>query len=880
MENKGLNEIRQLFLDFFKSKEHLVRQSYPLVPQNDKSLLLINAGMAPLKPYFSGIETAPSKRMATCQKCIRTGDIENVGKTSRHATFFEMLGNFSFGDYFKEESLLWGWEFVTEHLKMPIDKLWATIYYEDEEAYGIWKNKIGLSEDRIVRLGKEDNFWEIGLGPCGPCSEIYFDRGEKFGCENEDCKPGCDCDRYVEFWNHVFTQFDKDEEGNYNLLPSPNIDTGMGLERVACIMQDVDSIFEVDTMKHILDRVCKLTNTKYNENEKTDISIRIITDHIRSVTFMVGDGILPSNEGRGYVLRRLIRRAARHGKLLGMNRSFLCKLVDAVVIMYGDTYTELNEKLEYIKKVINVEEERFQETIHQGLDILKEYMEELEASKEKILNGAYAFKLYDTFGFPLDLTKEILEEKGLQVDVEGFEEEMTRQRERARKARGGEDIEGWKEDVFTTLNKDIVTDFTGYEGLMGKGKVLSIIKDNHIITSIEKGEEAIVILDKTTFYGEGGGQVGDIGILYNEIFRGTVLDTKKGINNRVLHTIKVNEGILNVGDRVVTEVDEKTRRCIASNHTATHILHKALKETIGEHVQQAGSLVTPERLRFDFTHFEGVTPDEILEIEEKINREIMKGHEVTVFETSPEKAKKIGAEALFGEKYGEIVRVVKTGDYSIELCGGTHVSNSSAIGMFLIVSEGGIASGVRRIEAVTGLEAYRYVKQHQQIINNISGLLKTPINNITNRIEVFIAEGKEKDREIANLKTKLAAGSVDEILMKAKSINNINVLIEKVDVKSMDDLRKMGDVLKERIESGVILLASEAEGKVNIIALATKDMIAKGVHAGKLVKEAALITGGGGGGRPDMAQAGGKNPEKIKDALNKVEEILKNQLNG
>lgn len=880
MEKRGLNEIRQLFLDFFKSKEHLVRPSYPLVPQNDKSLLLINAGMAPLKPYFAGTELPPSKRMATCQKCIRTGDIENVGKTARHATFFEMLGNFSFGDYFKEEAILWGWEFITEHLKMPVDKLWASIYFEDEEAYEIWDKKVGISKERIVRLGKEDNFWEIGLGPCGPCSEVYFDRGEKYGCPNEDCKPGCDCDRYVEFWNYVFTQFDKDEEGNYNLLPNPNIDTGMGLERVACIMQGVDSIFEVDTMKYILDSVCKLTNTKYNESEEKNISIRVITDHIRSVVFMVSDGMLPSNEGRGYVLRRLLRRAARHGKILGVDKSFLNELVDSVVKMYGGTYTELEEKLEYIKKVISVEEERFQETIHQGLDILNDYIKELEASKETTLNGAHAFKLYDTYGFPLDLTKEILEEKGLQVDIDGFEGEMSQQRERARKARGGEDTEGWKEDVFSSLSKDIVTEFKGYEALEDHGKVLAIIKDNKITTSVESDEEAIVILDETTFYGEGGGQVGDIGILYNEVFEATVLDTKRGTNNRILQTIKVNKGTINTGDIVNTQVNEKTRKSIARNHTATHLLHKTLKEIVGEHVQQAGSLVTPDRLRFDFTHFEGLTSEEITEIEERMNHQIMKGQEITVSETTPNEAKRMGAEALFGEKYGEIVRVVKAGDYSIELCGGTHVRNSSEIGMFLILSESGIASGVRRIEAVTGLEAYKYVKQQQYTIGKVSDLLKTPMNNITHRLEAFIAEGKEKDREISKLKTKLATGSIDEIFVKSKQINGVKILIEKVDVQGMDDLRKMGDILKEKISSGVILLASEAEGKVNFIAIVTKDIIAKGIHAGNLVKEAAKATGGGGGGRPDMAQAGGKNPEKIKDALEAVEKLLKSQLNG
>ncbi|AKL95239.1 alanyl-tRNA synthetase AlaS [Clostridium aceticum] len=880
MEKKGLNEIRQLFLDFFKSKDHLVRSSYPLVPQNDKSLLLINAGMAPLKPYFAGTEVPPNKRMATCQKCIRTGDIENVGHTARHATFFEMLGNFSFGDYFKEESILWGWEFVIQHLKMPEDKLWASVYLDDDEAYEIWSKKVGVSEDKIVRLGKEDNFWEIGVGPCGPCSEIYFDRGEKYGCGKADCKPGCDCDRYVEFWNHVFTQFDKDEAGNYNLLPNPNIDTGMGLERVACIMQDVDSIFEVDTMKYILDQACQITSSTYNKDEATNISLRIITDHIRSVTFMVSDGILPSNEGRGYVLRRLLRRAARHGKILGVQKSFLYQLVDAVIKMYGEMYTELQEKEDYIKRVIQVEEERFQETIDQGLDILNEYIKNLQTAKESTLTGELAFKLYDTYGFPLDLTKEILEEKGLQVDLQGFEEEMTKQRERARQARGTGDTEGWKEDVFSSLSMDITTNFKGYEETKNTGKVLAIVKENAIVDTAKEGEEIIVILDETTFYGEGGGQIGDVGVIYNEVFQGIVTDTKKGINNRIHQAVTIKAGTLKVGDVITTEVEEKTRKNTARNHTATHLLHKALKEVVGEHVQQAGSFVTSERLRFDFTHFEGLKTEEIKEIEEKINQQIMAGLQVGVLETTPKEAKAMGAEALFGEKYGETVRVVKVGDYSIELCGGTHIKNSSEIGMFFILSEGGVASGVRRIEAVTGAEAYRFVKNQQNTLQKAAELLKTSPSNMVSRLETFVVETKEKDREISRLKAQLATGAVDELLEKVKIIQDTKVIVTKVDVEGVEDLRKLGDTLKEKIQSGVVLLASEAEGKVSFVATATKDLLGKGVHAGNLVKEAAKITGGGGGGRPDMAQAGGKNPEKIKEALEAVEELLKKQLNG
>ncbi len=880
MDKKKISEIRRLFLEFFKSKNHLIRPSYPLVPKDDKSLLLINAGMAPLKSYFSGIETPPNKRMATCQKCIRTGDIENVGITDRHATFFEMLGNFSFGDYFKEEAILWGWEFVIEHLKMPVDKLWVTVYLEDEEAYQIWKDKIGIDEKRIVKLGKEHNFWEIGLGPCGPCSEIYFDRGPKYGCNNNDCKPGCECDRFVEFWNLVFTQFDKDEKGNYNLLPNPNIDTGMGLERVACIMQNVDSIFEIDTMKYILDEVCKLTNTKYNEDQKKNISLRIITDHIRSVVFMIGDGILPSNEGRGYVLRRLLRRAARHGKMLGLNESFLYKLVNPVVDMYGQNYNELREKYDYIKKVVNIEEERFQETIHQGLEILNRYINELVGSKEIILKGIHAFRLYDTYGFPLELTKEILEEKGIDIDVDGFKKEMSRQKDRARKARTGHDIEGWNEDVFNELNKDITNEFEGYDKFSTGATVLAIIKDNKLTDELAKDDEAIVILDRTTFYPEGGGQVGDIGLIYNNEFNAVVTGTKRTINDIIYQVIKVNEGVINVGDKLVTKVNEEIRKATALNHTATHMLHKTLKVVLGEHVQQAGSLVTPGRLRFDFTHFEALTDTEISEIEKKVNIEIMKNHLIEIFETTYAEAKNMGAEALFGEKYDDLVRVVKTGDYSMELCGGTHVGNTSEIGMFIITNEGGISSGVRRIEAVTGLESYKYVKQQQNTIARVSESLKTPINSIANRVLSFINESREKDKEIEKLKSKLSMGAIDEILRNIKNINGSNILLEKVNVGDITELRKIGDELKSRIDSGVILLASEADQKVHIVALATKDMVKKGIHAGNLVKEAASITGGGGGGRPDMAQAGGKHPERIQDALNTVETILKNILNG
>jgi len=641
MKKLGVNEIRKEFLEFFKSKGHIVEPSAPLVPLKDKSLLLINSGMAPLKPYFAGIEEPPGKRMTTCQKCIRTGDIENVGKTSRHATFFEMLGNFSFGDYFKTESIKWGWEFVTKNLDLPVEKLWATVYLEDDEAYDIWSKEVGFPEERIVRLGKADNFWEIGVGPCGPCSEIYFDRGEKFGCGDKDCKPGCECDRYVEFWNHVFTQFNRDEEGNYNPLPNPNIDTGMGLERMACIMQEVDSIFDIDTMQDILNGVCEITNAEYNKDEKTDVSIRIITDHVRSISLMIGDGILPSNEGRGYVLRRLLRRAARHGKLLGANKEFLYELVDRVATNYGETYTELVEKRDYIKKVIKVEEGRFMETIDQGMDILNQYIEELLSENGSVLSGENAFKLYDTYGFPLDLTKEILDEKGISVDEASFDSEMQKQRQRARQARVGVDTEGWKDDVFASLDKEIYTDFKGYSNLEIEGKVIAIINKGEVVTECAVGEEATIILDETVFYGEGGGQVGDVGILYNETTKLTVLDTKKGPHNQVHHIVKIEEGMVYRGDTVKACVDISTRMNIARNHTATHLLHKALRDVVGEHVHQAGSLVNPERLRFDFTHFEGLTKNQIAQIEENVNNQILGGLNVNIFETSIDEAKKL-----------------------------------------------------------------------------------------------------------------------------------------------------------------------------------------------------------------------------------------------
>ena len=880
MQKMGLNEIRSKFLNFFESKGHLVQPSYSLVPHNDKSLLLINAGMAPLKNYFSGTEIPPSKRMTTCQKCVRTGDIENVGVTARHATLFEMLGNFSFGDYFKEETLKWGWEFVTEHLNIPQDKIWVSVYLEDDEAFEIWEKEIGIPKERIVRLGKEDNFWEIGTGACGPCSEIHFDRGEEYGCDNPDCKPGCDCDRYLEFWNHVFSQFNKDEDGNYNPLENKNIDTGMGLERIACIMQGVDTIFDVDTIKHILNAVEKMTNSTYGKEYKVDKSIRIITDHIRSVSFLVADGVLPSNEGRGYVLRRLLRRAARNGKLLGMKEPFLYKLVDEVIAVSGEAYPELVEKADYIKKVIRIEEEKFNETIDKGSEILSSYIEELKAKNEKTLSGENAFRLYDTYGFPVDLTKEILEEEHLEIDEEGFQAEMEKQRQTARDARGNMDSEAWKEDAIAKLDKDIVTDFEGYETLSIESTVKGIAKNNELVESACVSDEVVIVLDKTAFYPEGGGQVGDKGLLVNknEDVALEVIDTKKGPNNTIKHICVVKSGMINVGDVVYTKVDKEVRLASARNHSATHILHKVLKEVLGEHVNQAGSLVTPERLRFDVTHFEAISKDELKLIEEKVNDIIFEALDITCENMSMTDASKKGATALFGEKYGDEVRVVSMGDYSIELCGGTHLTNTSQIGMFKILSEGGVAAGVRRIEAITGKEVYNFLNNKQHLINEVCATIKAKEDNLTAKVAHLLDETKSLTKELNEVKAKMSLQSADSILDSKVDINGVNIVTAKFEDMDMDTLRNTADTLRDKLASGVVVLANVAGGKINFVATATKDVIEKGVHAGNIVREVAQTAGGKGGGRPNMAQAGATDVTKVDDALNHAKDVLKSQV--
>lgn len=874
----GLNQLRDSFLKFFEGKGHLVLPSFSLIPESDKSLLLINSGMAPLKPYFTGQKTPPRRRVATCQKCIRTPDIERVGKTARHGTFFEMLGNFSFGDYFKKEAISWAWEYVTQVLELPLDRLWVTIYQDDDEAFEIWTKDIGVSPDRVVRMGKEDNFWEIGVGPCGPCSEIFFDRGPEHGCGQEDCGIGCDCDRFVEFWNLVFTQYNKDEDGNYHPLEHPSIDTGMGLERIAAIMQGVNSLFEVDTIRNIMEEVSLISGVKYGDKESTDISLRVITDHIRGTVFMISDGILPSNEGRGYVLRRILRRAARHGKLLGIDGMFLSRVAKAVINESKEAYPELKEKEEYILKVIEVEEKRFDETIDQGLAILKEYIEDLKKGSNKVLDGYKAFKLYDTYGFPLDLTKEILEEEGLSVDEEGFNEQMKVQRERARAARQETDYMGSDDPIYKLLNPNETTEFKGYETLETRSRVLNIIKDNERVQTAREGDQVLIVLDQTPFYAESGGQVGDIGIMEGDTTKIEIEDVSKVYGTYIVHKGKVVSGRISIGDEVDAKVDREARMATARNHSTTHLLHKALKEVLGSHVEQAGSLVTPSRLRFDFTHFAPLTSEEIEKIEAIVNEKIMEGLPVETIETTFDEAKKLGAIALFGEKYGDIVRVVKMGDFSTELCGGTHLVNTGQAGLFKIISETGVAAGVRRIEAVTGVGAHQWLKELNELVNNVSDTLKTNPNSLAQKAEGLMQQIKEYEQEIQKLKKQLAKGTIEELVNNKKTIGDVSYIAARIDYQDMNSLREIADTLRNKLKSGVVVLASENQQKVNMVAAATKDLVSRGVHAGNLIREVAKVTGGGGGGRPDMAQAGGKDPSKISQALGKVKVLLEQQL--
>ncbi len=871
MEKLGLNEIRKRFRDFYISKEHYAAKSASLIPKDDKSLLIINSGMAPLKKYFAGVETPPAKRMTTCQKCIRTGDIDNVGITARHGTFFEMLGNFSFGDYFKKESLRWGLEFMTECLNMPFEKIWATVYQDDDEAVEIWKS-LGMPEDRIVRLGKDDNFWEIGLGPCGPCSELYFDRGEEYGCGKDTCKPGGDCDRYLEFWNHVFTQFSKEEDGSYTPLEHPNIDTGMGLERMACIMQGVDSIFDIDTIRHILDGVVAKCGVEYKDGQaQTDVSIRIITDHLRSMTFMIADGIMPSNEGRGYVLRRLLRRAARHGRLLGIKGAFLSELSNKVIEVSGEAYPELVEKKDYIQKIISVEEEKFASTIDQGEAIISEYVAQLKACDKTILDGEKAFKLYDTYGFPLELTEEILKENGMTADTDGFAENMRRQKEQGRSRRKNTECEAWKE------NRNLVdleeTEFNGYSLTEGIGRVIAIIDENGTIEEAAAGQNVRIFLDKTPFYPEGGGQVCDNGILSTSTGKAHVFSVEKN-DGVIAHCCELLNGTINLGDEIQCIVDVPKRNCTARNHTATHLLQKALREVLGSHVQQSGSSVNEKVLRFDFSHFEAMTNREIQLVENKVNEKINEFLPVTIAEMSMLEAQKSGAMALFGEKYGDKVRVVNAGDWSIELCGGTHVNNTGEIGAFKIISESGIASGVRRIEAVTGTNVLEEAKKAEKIISDTAQIFKCNKNLLADKAKNISDELKLLKKELEDIKKAAMGGEADKLASAAVEINGIKLITKEFADYNINDLRGLSDDIKASNKNICMVFAAVNGEKVTFLVSLTDDLVEKGLHAGKMIKEIAQAAGGGGGGKADMAQAGAKDVSKIKDAFSVAEKLL------
>ena len=879
MKSYSLNELREMYLNFFESKAHLRMKSFPLVPQNDNSLLLINAGMAPLKPYFTGQEEPPRKRVTTCQKCIRTGDIENVGKTARHGTFFEMLGNFSFADYFKEEAIAWAWEFVTEVLKLPKERLYISVYEEDEEAAKIWNEKMNVPKDHIFYMGKEDNFWEVGVGPCGPCSEIYFDRGEAFGCGKEGCTVGCDCDRYMEFWNLVFTQFNQNEDGTYTPLPNPNIDTGMGLERLAAMMQGVGSIFDVDTVKAIRDHVCDLAKVNYGEVYKHDVSIRVITDHIRSVTFMAADGVLPSNEGRGYVMRRLLRRAVRHGKLLGIQDLFLKDLVRTVVDNSKHEYTELEDKFDYIEKLLTVEEERFNETIEKGLSIVKGYIEELESQKLTILSGKACFELYDTYGFPIDLTREILEEKGMTIDEDSFKEEMEKQRERARAARGEDSYMGGNTGtVFHQMDASVHSEFIGYELLEADGIIDELASEETVIKEATAGEMVYVVTAKTPFYAESGGQAGDTGYIVTATGKIQVTNTTKVVGSKIAHSGKVIEGTISKGQQAHFEVNTPDRMDTARNHSATHLLQKALREIVGGHIEQAGSNVNKDRLRFDYTHFEALSPEQISQVEEKVNQKIFESLVIEIKETSIDEARKLGAMALFGEKYGAVVRVVNMGGYSIELCGGTHLHNTAGIGTFKIISETGVAAGVRRIEAVTGRSALKYYQELENMLDKASEALKAKKGEIARKIESVLSDYKALQKENEKLKAQISSAQAGNILDQAEKIGEVSVLITEMNDLDMNDLRNMGDTLKDKLTNGVVVLASAKEGKVNLIVTAAKEAVDKGIHCGQVISEAVKCVSGGGGGRPNMAQAGGKDPSKINEALVKAKEIIISQI--
>lgn len=890
MKKYGVNELRRMYLDFFASKGHLVMKSFSLVPHNDNSLLLINAGMAPLKPYFTGQEIPPRRRVATCQKCVRTGDIDNVGKTARHLTFFEMLGNFSFGDYFKHEAIAWSWEFLTKVLGMPEDRLYPSIYGEDEEAFEIWTKEIGVPAERITRFyrdpetGECDNFWEHGAGPCGPCSEIYFDRGEKYGCGKPDCKVGCDCDRFMEVWNNVFTQFNGDGKGHYEELENKNIDTGMGLERLAVVMQDVDSVFDIDTMKAIRDKICEMSGKTYHTDALDDVSIRLITDHIRSATFLVSDGVLPSNEGRGYVLRRLIRRAARHGRMLGIDGTFLAKLSETVIRESKDGYPELEEKKEFIFRVLTEEEEKFNKTIDQGLAILEQMEQEMVASGSKVLSGENTFRLYDTYGFPVDLTGEILEEKGFSYDEAGFTACMEEQRRKARDAHKTTNYMGADASIYEEMDPALTSEFVGYDHLEHTSDIRALVKvsgdegKESLADVLTEGMEGTIIVDETPFYATMGGQIGDSGVISSPKGSFTVKDTFKAVGGKIVHVGQMTSGELRVGDTVTLKVDADRRSAIARNHSATHLLQKALREVLGSHVEQAGSDVNPDRLRFDFTHFSAMTKEEIAKVEDIVNTKIAAAIPVVTEIMSLEEAKKTGAMALFGEKYGEKVRVVEMGDFSVELCGGTHVKNTSEIAAFKILSESGVAAGVRRIEALTSRAVFTYYDQVEQQLQEAATLAKCTPAGLTEKISHMLAEIRSLHAENESLKSKAAKDAMGDITDRMQQVGDLSFLAVAVPDVDMNGLRDLGDDLKAKMGEGVVVLASAKDGKVSLIAMATDGAVKKGAHAGNLIKGIAGLVGGGGGGRPNMAQAGGKKPDGIDAALAEAKTVLESQI--
>ena len=873
-----------MYLEFFESKGHLKMNSFSLVPHNDNSLLLINAGMAPLKPYFTGQEIPPRRRVTTCQKCVRTGDIDNVGKTARHLTFFEMLGNFSFGDYFKHEAIAWSWEFLTQVIGMDPDRLYPSIYGEDEEAFDIWTKEVGVPAEKITRFyrdpetGECDNFWEHGAGPCGPCSEIYYDRGEKYGCGKPDCKVGCDCDRFMEVWNNVFTQFNGDGKGGYEELANKNIDTGMGLERLAVVVQDVDSVFDIDTMKAIRDHICEMSGKTYETDAMDDVSIRLITDHIRSSTFLISDGVMPSNEGRGYVLRRLIRRAARHGKLLGIQETFLAELAKTVIRESKDGYPELEEKKEFILNVLTQEENKFGKTIDQGLSILNEMEENMKAKGVKVLSGEDAFKLYDTYGFPMDLTEEILDEKGFTVDEAGFQECMKQQKEKARKARKVTNYMGADVTVYESIDPTITTEFVGYDRLTHDAPILAMTTENDVVQALTDGDVGTIIVGETPFYATMGGQVGDTGVITTKQGEFVVEDTVKLVGNKVGHIGRVTKGMFTVGDVVTLKVDENRRMATCKNHSATHLLQKALRIVLGNHVEQSGSYNDAERLRFDFNHFQAMTAEEIAKVEAIVNEEIAANLPVVTEVLTIEEAKKTGAMALFGEKYGEKVRVVEMGDFSKEFCGGTHVKNTGAIGSFKIISENGVAAGVRRIEALTGVGVTKYYAELEERLNEAAKVVKATPATLVEKCEHLMAELKALQSENESLKSKAAKDALGDVMNQVVEVKGVKLLATSVPGVDMNGLRDLGDQLKDKLGDGVVVLASELDGKVNLIAMATDEAQAKGAHAGNLIKGIAALVGGGGGGRPNMAQAGGKNPAGIPNAIAEAAKVLDSQI--